>query len=178
MCNYTKKPIPEYTYQSPPPHIYLTMYSFDTLFYESNLLFFFFSSRRRHTRCGRDWSSDVCSSDLCGFNTGITQCQMEPAPGCQNRSTIHAAAKHAGLVINIWCKWKLQAQLPVVPGYYLCAHGAAERNVLFKHPGQMCGCVKHEENSIAELVPGSIANLAASFLPGQVNFSKPHCLMG
>src|SRR3989442_6988216 len=28
------------------------------------LLGFFFSSRRRHTRCGRDWSSDVCSSDL------------------------------------------------------------------------------------------------------------------
>src|SRR3989442_3043437 len=27
-------------------------------------LSFFFSSRRRHTRCGRDWSSDVCSSDL------------------------------------------------------------------------------------------------------------------
>src|SRR5690554_8217400 len=26
---------------------------------------FFFSSRRRHTTCGRDWSSDVCSSDLC-----------------------------------------------------------------------------------------------------------------
>src|SRR5215813_7779517 len=28
------------------------------------VVFFFFSSRRRHTRCGRDWSSDVCSSDL------------------------------------------------------------------------------------------------------------------
>src|SRR2546429_2066649 len=28
---------------------------------------FFFSSRRRHTRCSRDWSSDVCSSDL-GLN--------------------------------------------------------------------------------------------------------------
>src|SRR5216684_5002079 len=26
-------------------------------------LTFFFSSRRRHTRCSRDWSSDVCSSD-------------------------------------------------------------------------------------------------------------------
>src|SRR5436309_3996585 len=25
----------------------------------------FFSSRRRHTRLSRDWSSDVCSSDLC-----------------------------------------------------------------------------------------------------------------
>src|SRR6266496_6303883 len=28
------------------------------------VLFFFFSSRRRHTRSLRDWSSDVCSSDL------------------------------------------------------------------------------------------------------------------
>src|SRR5256884_5382248 len=28
------------------------------------LCLFFFSSRRRHTRCSRDWSSDVCSSDL------------------------------------------------------------------------------------------------------------------
>src|SRR6266496_5884882 len=27
-------------------------------------IFFFFSSRRRHTRSLRDWSSDVCSSDL------------------------------------------------------------------------------------------------------------------
>src|SRR5439155_11949740 len=29
-----------------------------------SFLFFFFSSRRRHTRWPRDWSSDVCSSDL------------------------------------------------------------------------------------------------------------------
>src|SRR5207249_8128157 len=28
--------------------------------------YFFFSSRRRHTRSKRDWSSDVCSSDLTG----------------------------------------------------------------------------------------------------------------
>src|SRR5690606_40592164 len=27
----------------------------------------FFSSRRRHTRFSRDWSSDVCSSDLCAI---------------------------------------------------------------------------------------------------------------
>src|SRR5205814_4500379 len=32
--------------------------------YSLALVFFFFSSRRRHTRCLRDWSSDVCSSDL------------------------------------------------------------------------------------------------------------------
>src|SRR5216683_8157666 len=31
---------------------------------ELMMLFFFFSSRRRHTRSDRDWSSDVCSSDL------------------------------------------------------------------------------------------------------------------
>src|SRR2546429_667555 len=32
---------------------------------------FFFSSRRRHTRCSRDWSSDVCSSDLIGATTAV-----------------------------------------------------------------------------------------------------------
>src|SRR5215813_15257478 len=37
-------------------YFYLLMYVF--------VFLFFFSSRRRHTRCGRDWSSDVCSSDL------------------------------------------------------------------------------------------------------------------
>src|SRR5699024_12063887 len=30
----------------------------------TEMLHFFFSSRRRHTRSKRDWSSDVCSSDL------------------------------------------------------------------------------------------------------------------
>src|SRR3712207_6578439 len=33
-------------------------------------VFFFFSSRRRHTRYWRDWSSDVCSSDLIWIETG------------------------------------------------------------------------------------------------------------
>src|SRR6478672_9294308 len=35
-------------------------------FLEWVMVFFFFSSRRRHTRSDRDWSSDVCSSDLAG----------------------------------------------------------------------------------------------------------------
>src|SRR5690606_40616253 len=35
------------------------------------MLFFFFSSRRRHTRFSRDWSSDVCSSDLYTFFTHL-----------------------------------------------------------------------------------------------------------
>src|SRR5216684_5008756 len=36
----------------------------------SSFFFFFFSSRRRHTRCSRDWSSDVCSSDLTRRRSG------------------------------------------------------------------------------------------------------------
>src|SRR2546429_6702436 len=40
---------------------------------------FFFSSRRRHTRCSRDWSSDVCSSDLisCADPQRIRQRRVE-----------------------------------------------------------------------------------------------------
>src|SRR5207302_2931951 len=34
------------------------------IFFFFFFIFFFFSSRRRHTRFSRDWSSDVCSSDL------------------------------------------------------------------------------------------------------------------
>src|SRR5204863_3636816 len=34
------------------------------------IFFFFFSSRRRHTRSLRDWSSDVCSSDLRASESG------------------------------------------------------------------------------------------------------------
>src|SRR5690606_40976740 len=40
-----------------------------------SLLFFFFSSRRRHTRFSRDWSSDVCSSDLL-FVTGFCSARV------------------------------------------------------------------------------------------------------
>src|SRR5699024_12091643 len=53
-------------------------------------LFFFFSSRRRHTRSKRDWSSDVCSSDLgpgsspfcrCCFSESGFAGESEPAAG-------------------------------------------------------------------------------------------------
>src|SRR5437868_1945523 len=45
-------------------------------------LFFFFSSRRRHTRSKRDWSSDVCSSDL-----GIFVHYLREENGCAMRIT-------------------------------------------------------------------------------------------
>src|SRR2546429_7579338 len=40
---------------------------------------FFFSSRRRHTRCSRDWSSDVCSSDLLAAS-GVAQQAASEGP--------------------------------------------------------------------------------------------------
>src|SRR5687768_10737809 len=39
---------------------------FNNMAFCALVFLFFFSSRRRHTRCSRDWSSDVCSSDLLG----------------------------------------------------------------------------------------------------------------
>src|SRR3712207_9049485 len=47
------------------------------------ITWFFFSSRRRHTRYWRDWSSDVCSSDLClgreGYKLLLVGYQSETA---------------------------------------------------------------------------------------------------
>src|SRR5439155_2658913 len=39
-------------------------HSTNFIYISIDVFFFFFSSRRRHTRWPRDWSSDVCSSDL------------------------------------------------------------------------------------------------------------------
>src|SRR5699024_11847403 len=46
---------------------------------------FVFSSRRRHTRSKRDWSSDVCSSDLASFisyRTSLHVCRTLTAHYC------------------------------------------------------------------------------------------------
>src|SRR5207249_7137062 len=51
---------------------------------------FFFSSRRRHTRSKRDWSSDVCSSDL-ARNAAEKRPQREEA----NRGREHPACAEA-----------------------------------------------------------------------------------
>src|SRR5699024_12211064 len=50
----------------------------------------FFSSRRRHTRSERDWSSDVCSSDLaCTGATGLREGETHTSEerGCQPGNT-------------------------------------------------------------------------------------------
>src|SRR3989440_8824111 len=52
--------------------------------------FFFFSSRRRHTRSDRDWSSDVCSSDLTSSNV---------------MAGSNAAASFTGVLIELVCDY-------------------------------------------------------------------------
>src|SRR5205809_8065558 len=51
----------------------------------------FFTSRRRHTRCSRDWSSDVCSSDLC--NDGH---QPQDGQSLQHKQLFHLFAQLIG----------------------------------------------------------------------------------
>src|SRR2546422_3383803 len=74
--------------------------------------FFFFSSRRRHTRCSRDWSSDVCSSDLIveGLGADIVDVNMGcPVPkiakhnaGCSlMREPEHAASVIRAMTRNV-----------------------------------------------------------------------------
>src|SRR5690349_24589424 len=48
--------------------------------------FFFFSSRRRHTRSLRDWSSDVCSSDLAGANAKPPSLRVGTSRGTSKRA--------------------------------------------------------------------------------------------
>src|SRR6266511_6251729 len=59
-------------------------------------LFFFFSSRRRHTRFSRDWSSDVCSSDLDACGSPSVQCVGTSAtlagPGTADQQRAEVAA--------------------------------------------------------------------------------------
>src|SRR5699024_11902647 len=60
---------------------------------------FFFSSRRRHTRSKRDWSSDVCSSDLSLFTSPLS------CPPCETISSLD------GVVFSIFLHVKSPARL-------------------------------------------------------------------
>src|SRR5438874_13840664 len=60
-------------------------------------LCFFFSSRRRHTRSLRDWSSDVCSSDLSALIRRQTHqlVQHDRINGALNLAFVSAANRSA-----------------------------------------------------------------------------------
>src|SRR5437870_12154578 len=75
------------------------------------LLRFFFSSRRRHTRWPRDWSSDVCSSDLMSrltigrWRSRLIRCGVdglldEPRPGAPRKISDAAVEKAVTLTLE------------------------------------------------------------------------------
>src|SRR5256884_8877251 len=62
---------------------------------------FFFSSRRRHTRCSRDWSSDVCSSDL-GYHTEYSAMKFSMFYIAEYSNMVTASALMATLFFGGW----------------------------------------------------------------------------
>src|SRR5256884_5966566 len=71
-----------------------------------NVRLFFFSSRRRHTRCSRDWSSDVCSSDL--IHKVVTDLSA-------NKNTNANKGKE-----KIWCRpGESESRRPLTPRTFL-----------------------------------------------------------
>src|SRR5699024_11908059 len=74
--------------------------------------FFFFSSRRRHTRSKRDWSSDVCSSDLAAHTvkgaikagkaiSGAAKGAAAGGPYGAVAGAVWAGRKHIGKIIAV-----------------------------------------------------------------------------
>src|SRR5690625_831917 len=59
------------------------------------MFFFFFSSRRRHTRWPRDWSSDVCSSDLIEVPTVHGNVMLKIPAGTQTDKVFRLKGKGA-----------------------------------------------------------------------------------
>src|SRR2546429_2414309 len=80
------------------------------------MCFFFFSSRRRHTRCSRDWSSDVCSSDLTTIGRSLSARQRPKAklPTCISTLNIGSRIWQEFLVRSEEHTSELQSRLHLV----------------------------------------------------------------
>src|SRR6266542_5257172 len=64
------------------------------------MFIFFFSSRRRHTRCYRDWSSDVCSSDLGQLHRVENLRVAGTAAEIAGQGDAHLVAARGGIVLE------------------------------------------------------------------------------
>src|SRR6266496_4212708 len=110
---------------------------------------FFFSSRRRHTRSLRDWSSDVCSSDLRHRQRG----QANPQPGA--RRLVHLAEDQGGVLDDVGVR-HLDEQVVALAGAlpHPGEHG---------HPGRLRDPGDHllDEHGLAHPGAAEQADLAA-----------------
>src|SRR2546429_5139556 len=69
---------------------------------------FFFSSRRRHTRCSRDWSSDVCSSDLLNVTETYAPFLEFGGPPVKVRALAEGLARSGHPVTVLTADWGLE----------------------------------------------------------------------
>src|SRR2546422_2387259 len=99
---------------------------------------FFFSSRRRHTRCSRDWSSDVCSSDLKALATGDRALESSDV----------ACAPHAPRVTGY--RW------PLPPRANLRVKADPAAPLLLDSHVRMCGIVGIVHSDPARPVPPAV----------------------
>src|SRR6266511_4988717 len=79
--------------------------------------FFFFSSRRRHTRFSRDWSSDVCSSDLELWDGGIRLDEQETSDR-REATTLELDPSRARSELGWRPCWNLDVGLEKVASWY------------------------------------------------------------
>src|SRR5436309_9275313 len=125
--------------------------------------FFFFSSRRRHTRFSRDWSSDVCSSDLVAHlrqddhgrecvdsSQGAQRCQVWLILRCL-RGQLHLiviSIEHADAMFQLTDHFR--------------KHESAVRTLQlhFLHP-----CPEALRPSLSVAIPMSVANQKVNDLP-------------
>src|SRR3712207_8951669 len=95
-------------------------------------MFFFFSSRRRHTRYWRDWSSDVCSSDLniAGRLYGLPNvCPHQTGPLCEGKTTTGTLVARKE---NDWrFEWAYEGEIVACPWHGLECHIPTGRCLAF-----------------------------------------------
>src|SRR5699024_5474116 len=104
---------------------------------------FFFSSRRRHTRSKRDWSSDVCSSDLRGGVLGsVSRRCHSGARGRQDSRTRGGAVPGSGAGSRP-CRWgergRGRRKSRIIPG--VSAAGARNRYAVHRSTTLLPGAV-------------------------------------
>src|SRR2546422_4201717 len=119
---------------------------------------FSFSSRRRHTRCSRDWSSDVCSSDLRRGRLRALRLQAHLPPLERPEGVTEALAAVAGalLVALVFVAWMLLRQ---IEGARSQAHEGQES--VRKEVGDLARRVKDEVGGLQQRVATELKGVSA-----------------
>src|SRR3990172_10424403 len=111
----------------------------------------FFSSRRRHRRCSRDWSSDVCSSDLAG-----------PPGGRWGNNTTRCAARQAVAAPSA------SRYLGAVPGHERLPDGSVTSPTGFNASAVAAGLKDGGQPDVGLLVSATSCRAAGVFTQNRV----------